>query len=209
MTWVVAHRGGTERFAGNSLDAFADAVAAGVDMIEFDVRRTADGALVVAHDDTVGDRRLAALDGAVTLERLFELTAGRVRLDVELKERGCAREALDLALARHAPGQLVVTSFDPVALREARAGHPQIAGGYIVEDADALAALDSLDVDYIVPRADLVAVGLLDRLDLPALVWTVNEEDEMARLLDDARVAGVITDHPHAALALLGERGRG
>src|SRR3954449_9313110 len=99
MTWVVAHRGGSERFAGNSLDAFADAVAAGVDMIEFDVRRTADGALVVAHDDTVGDRRLAELDGAVTLERLFELTAGRVRLDVELKERGCAQEALDLALA--------------------------------------------------------------------------------------------------------------
>jgi glycerophosphoryl diester phosphodiesterase len=206
MTWVVAHRGGTERFAGNSLDAFADAVAAGVDMIEFDVRRTADGALVVAHDDTVGQRTLAELDSVVTLERLFALTSGRVRLDVELKERGCAQGALDLALAQHEPGQLVVTSFDPVALREARAGHPEIAAGYIVEDADALAALDSLDVDYIVPSADLVAAGLLHRLDLPALVWTVNEEDQMARLLNDARVAGLITDHPHAALALIGNR---
>lgn len=45
-----AHRGGRARAPENTLSAFREAVAAGVDMVELDVQLTADGEVVVFHD---------------------------------------------------------------------------------------------------------------------------------------------------------------
>ena len=50
MTAVFAHRGCTEGFTENTLDAFAEARRVGADGVELDVRLTADGALAVHHD---------------------------------------------------------------------------------------------------------------------------------------------------------------
>lgn len=50
---VCAHRGASGDFPENTIPAFAAAVALGCEMIEFDVRATADGALVLLHDATV------------------------------------------------------------------------------------------------------------------------------------------------------------
>jgi glycerophosphoryl diester phosphodiesterase len=47
----IAHRGLPERAAENSLRGFAMAAALGAEMIETDLRLSADGALVLAHDD--------------------------------------------------------------------------------------------------------------------------------------------------------------
>jgi glycerophosphoryl diester phosphodiesterase len=48
---VVAHRGGAALAPENTFSAFDNAIGLGVDAIEFDVRLTSDGALVVLHDD--------------------------------------------------------------------------------------------------------------------------------------------------------------
>jgi len=50
---VIAHRGGAGLRPENTLAAFEHARALGVDMLEMDMRATADGALVVMHDATV------------------------------------------------------------------------------------------------------------------------------------------------------------
>ena len=50
---VIAHRGGAGLWPENTLHAFEGAAALGADVIELDVRRAADGALVVMHDATV------------------------------------------------------------------------------------------------------------------------------------------------------------
>lgn len=50
---IIAHRGSTsEGLPENSLAAFRDAVAAGADIVEFDVYLTRDGQVVVHHDDS-------------------------------------------------------------------------------------------------------------------------------------------------------------
>lgn len=72
MTINVAHRGDPEHAPESTLPAFAAAVALGVDMIEFDVHRLADGALAVMHDATV-DR---CTDGSGALA---EMTLAQVR----------------------------------------------------------------------------------------------------------------------------------
>jgi len=50
---VHAHAGGDHLHPGNTMLAFAHAVALGVDVLELDTQITADGAIVVIHDDTV------------------------------------------------------------------------------------------------------------------------------------------------------------
>ena len=73
---VVAHRGGAGLWPENTLYAFERAAALGVDVIETDVRATADGELVVIHDEDVGrttdgEGRV----GALTLAELKRLDA--------------------------------------------------------------------------------------------------------------------------------------
>ena len=74
---VIAHRGGAGLWPENTLHAFERAAALGVDVIETDVRATADGELVVIHDSTV--ERTTDGRGAVsrlTLAELKRLDAG-------------------------------------------------------------------------------------------------------------------------------------
>ena len=75
-TWappkVTAHRGGSYERPENTLDAFRNAVAIGADMVEFDVRSTADHRLVVLHDRTLD--RTTNCTGTV-----FQLTFEQVR----------------------------------------------------------------------------------------------------------------------------------
>src|SRR2546430_17148868 len=53
---VVAHRGASATYPENTLEAFEGAVAAGADVVELDVRLTADGVPVILHDLDVGNR---------------------------------------------------------------------------------------------------------------------------------------------------------
>lgn len=50
---VMAHRGGKGLWPENTLYAFEQAAAMGVDVLEMDIHSTSDGVLVVMHDDTV------------------------------------------------------------------------------------------------------------------------------------------------------------
>jgi glycerophosphoryl diester phosphodiesterase len=53
MTAVFAHRGATERYGENTLEAFAEAKRLGADGVELDVHLTSDGALAVVHDPVI------------------------------------------------------------------------------------------------------------------------------------------------------------
>jgi glycerophosphoryl diester phosphodiesterase len=74
---VMAHRGGKGLWPENTLYAFEQAAAMGVDVLEMDLHSTADGALVVMHDDTV-DRTTNGSGPiqSLTLEEIKALDAG-------------------------------------------------------------------------------------------------------------------------------------
>jgi glycerophosphoryl diester phosphodiesterase len=63
---VIGHRGNRAFAPENTVESFAQAVAAGADAIEFDVRVSADGIAVVHHDPTVE----RTTDGHGSIERL-------------------------------------------------------------------------------------------------------------------------------------------
>ena len=50
MTKIIAHRGFSGQYPENTLLAFAKAIETGAEMIELDVRLTADEQIVVIHD---------------------------------------------------------------------------------------------------------------------------------------------------------------
>lgn len=220
---IIAHRGGATAAPENTLAAFAEAVEVGADMIEFDVRRTADGVLVTVHDDDVdgvpvGELTLQELRAhrphapPATAAEVVAWAADRIALDIELKETGCGEEVVALALRHVDPGpRLVITSFLDEALDEVRRAEPRVAVGLIVEGGVAPARavpaerLAGLAPDYLVPSVELVEHGFLghaEQLGMPCLVWTVNDRALMAALLAEPQVAGVITDVPADALAV-------
>ena len=74
---VAAHRGGAALWAENSLHAFRNAIALGVDALEFDLHQTADGEVVVLHDPTL--ERTTTGRGAVRDLKWADLAAVKLR----------------------------------------------------------------------------------------------------------------------------------
>ena len=73
----IAHRGGNEIAPEATIEAFRTALEVGADVLEFDVRTTSDGILVVIHDDRV-DRTTngSGYVNELTLAEIQELDAG-------------------------------------------------------------------------------------------------------------------------------------
>ena len=231
VTAVVAHRGEHHRARENTLEAFAAALALGVDGIEFDVRPTSDGALVVHHDPRVDGRPLSLTpagelpDWVPTLAEVLERTRGVVA-HVELKN---AREPGEVvyddtgALVRAVLAEIegarlerrpVVSCFDLATCARVRAHGADVAVAWLVEGGPLEGALTEahvLELDGLNPHYALVdgpAVARAGELGLALTVWTANAEADLV-WLEALGVDGVITDEPARALALLGRGGTG
>lgn len=150
---VVAHRAGAGLAPENSLAAVDEALAVGADVVEVDVHLTADGELVVCHDNTIerttngkgriGEMtleeirayRIVTADGAVTEEPLPTLgdvlwrINGRCRVLVEVKRtkdaERMAKAIINEVALYQADGWVAVQSFDTEVLAHIhRLGHP-------------------------------------------------------------------------------------
>src|SRR5688500_15264140 len=93
MTLVIAHRGASAYAPENTMPAFELAVRQGADMLELDVQRSADGALVIFHDETTerwdGRQRLA---GDCSLAELQALDIGGAKVATLAEVCAFARE---------------------------------------------------------------------------------------------------------------------
>lgn len=164
-------RGVVDGHEQNTLGSFAGALDAGADWVEVDVRRTADDALVVAHDAAYGDGTFvvdltaeqAAARGTLLLADLLAALPPGAGVSLDLKS--CMEDAARTAdrttasllapVAARAAGTrpLWLTSFDPAALALVREAAPRVPlglltwHGYPVEQAVAAAA--HLDVQVL------------------------------------------------------------
>jgi glycerophosphoryl diester phosphodiesterase len=152
--WIVAHLGARGRAPQNSIQAFEDAVSLGCDAVEFDVRRTSDGRLVVVHDARIGGRSVAASDHGElqarmgherppALEEVLERLAGRIAVDIELKEDGYVELAMELIARWLAPDQYVITSFIDDVLDAARRAVPDVRSGLLLHPRETIEVVRS------------------------------------------------------------------
>ena len=70
---MIAHAGGDQDYPHSTIYAYAQSAAAGADILELDVQLTADGVLIVQHDDTVD--RTTEVSGPVAELTLTEIQA--------------------------------------------------------------------------------------------------------------------------------------
>lgn len=232
MPLISAHRGGCGVEGLAAAEHYRRAIGLGVDYVEFDVRRSLDGVMVICHDScTVSGRRISKFAypdlteelgaDAMTLDGLLDAAAGRVGLHLDLKEPGYEALLVDTVLERCSSDELVITSEDAMVFT-VKSAFPKLRVGLSLgEDmsgaspwAKARVRLGELFPKRRVKdcRADFVAVHrqLADlnvlrycaRESVPAWVWTVDEERDIARFMADSRVTALITDRPDIALRI-------
>lgn len=214
---VVAHRGACRHAAENTVLAAEIAISQGADMIELDVRRTADGVLVVHHDALLHGVPLHDLSydlvrdikpDIARLDELLSTAAGRVMLDVELKESGYEETVLDVLTSHVSIQDVVVTSFCRRALVRMKTLEPSMRTGWIVEGpqpADVLSRFARTGADWLVAEAVSLTPFMIARtrsLDVPLVVWTVNLWSEIDSALRIPGVAAIISDLPDVARAM-------
>jgi glycerophosphoryl diester phosphodiesterase len=225
---VLAHRGANRRERENTIDAFEAAMALGADGVELDVRRTADGVLVVHHDPAIDGGALivaqpfealrAAAPWVPTLpEALAALDGAFVNIEVKCLpwEPDPDPDAVvmqGVAMLVEALGirdRVVVSSFDLGALGSLRALNAHIAAGWLthgqsIEQAAEFAQLRGvpwIHPDVATAAADPAAtVRVARERGLRVDVWTVNDP-AVAVALASAGVDALITDVPDQVLA--------
>ena len=201
---LLGHRGARRYAPENTLEAFDLALAHGCDGFEFDIRRTCDARSVVCHDPklhhhTVAESTYTDLQSAVRslacLEDVLGRYAGRAFLDIELKVPQL-QDVLATALHERQPCDGLVSSFLSDVLEGLRFRDPLIPRGFLFDQGEGLMRWASLDVQYVLPRHDLVSRELVDDVHAAGrriMVWTVNHERDMRRFVDMG-VDGIISD---------------
>ncbi|MFW5969533.1 MAG: glycerophosphodiester phosphodiesterase [Halofilum sp. (in: g-proteobacteria)] len=232
---VTAHRGSSVKAPENTLPALERALADGADAVEIDVRRTADGTLVLWHDSDL--LRLAGRDtpihevtyeslqtfdiGAVrhprffgtrapTLREAIEVLKGRAEIYVDVKsapgEERIADEVVELLQSEGVIGQSAILSNDPRVLARAHELAPELKRVQLAEFI--IGELDRSGFDALALRQNRVSaveVARARRYGHELHVWTVNDPVAMERFID-LGVDNIITDRPDILVERLAER---
>ncbi len=147
---IIAHRGASADATENTMAAFRLAHQQGAQMIELDVRASADGAIVVFHDDTT-ERWNGRLDRVAALpwSQLRQLPVGseqmplldevcawaaahQMQINIEIKAPGIERAVADIVAAAGLNDAVIVSSFYPAILQELRRVAPHLRRGALM-----------------------------------------------------------------------------
>lgn len=238
---VIAHRGASLRAPENTLSAFLLAAQLGADAVELDVQLTADGYVVVCHDRTLDRtttgsglvsahslKEISHLDAGSyfasdfvgervpTLEEVFQIIADGMLIVIEMKSIAKPWNALSEAVVSlireyKLERRVVVSAFNPMALRHVRRIAPEIPVGLIVAPAEPkwLRILFSRLVrfDIIYPHVSLVSREMIRRQHhngSRVMIWTLNEAEQIEKFVRFG-VDGVITDAPEVTRKVIRE----
>lgn len=182
--------------------------------------RTPSGRLIseMSRAEFTGEVGRAALD----LPDLLQMAKGRVGLHIDLKEVGYEADIVRGVLADFAESQFVITSLEDVSISTIKEHFPTVRTGLSLgRDLDNATPWRRLGVrltelfpgrrvaacraDFVAVHKQLAALRVLAycaRKSVPAWVWTLENEVDLARFWTDPRVSAVITNRPDLALSL-------
>ncbi len=146
----IAHRGASAYAPENTVEAFEEAIVRNADMIEFDLRRTSDGVIVVYHDSHIdladGSKQavsrmtyseLAEYTGKAgfklaTFERVLSDFGPRIAMNIEVKIGGFERELIKMLKCSSPEFRPVISSFKPQIIRQVKRIDPSALTGLVV-----------------------------------------------------------------------------
>jgi glycerophosphoryl diester phosphodiesterase len=228
-TKIIAHRGASAQAPENTLAAFQLALDLQSDGIELDVMLTADKQVVVIHDDTV-DRTTngSGRVGDLTLEEILTLDAGegekvptlpevldrfggKFLINIELKNYTSIFDDLPIKVAKLVQSRgleenVLLSSFNPFNISRVRNRLPDTRLGLITQPQQAQRWIwRFFNYDSLHPHFEDVDAALVSDMharNRQVNVWTVDDPQEMKRLVD-LDVDGIITNDPKKAREVL------
>jgi glycerophosphoryl diester phosphodiesterase len=214
----IGHRGACGYRPENTLASIEHAINLRCHFTEIDVRRTADGMLVLLHDERVdrttdGQGSIAelALEDAQkldagsnqkvpTLEETLAIASGRIGLILELKVPGLTYDACATVRGSGFNGSVIYASFLHEELQHVRRIDPKAQTlalfKRLPEDPGATAI--SLQATHVGVRIDTVTKPLVHRLHdarLLVFVYTIDKPAAIKRM-KMLGVDGIISDFP-------------
>ncbi|MFH6998242.1 glycerophosphodiester phosphodiesterase [Flavobacterium sp. FlaQc-57] len=216
----IGHRGAGYE-PENTLKAFQKALDLNADGIELDVHLSADGYLIVIHDETI-DRTtkgkglvntfsLSELKSFLiddqyqipTLKDVFDLVDKKCLINIELKGLGTASKVVSLIEEYISEknwnyNHFIVSSFDWNMLQET--SNLNIAIGVLTEDDldKALAFAEKIKAKAINPDFQLLNANNVKEIQekgFLVLPWTVNDKEDIQKI-KSYNVDGIISDFP-------------
>tara|TARA_B100000678_G_scaffold241256_1_gene212199 strand:- start:239 stop:925 length:687 start_codon:yes stop_codon:yes gene_type:complete len=222
---IISHRGKIDLSSSeNDLIGIQEAINLGVDMVEFDVRKTSDEVLVCHHDAKVNGVSVSNItynslknsnERLCKLDEVLSLCKGKIGVNLEIKEEGFETKAVDLLVADFSYDDIFVTSFIPSVIRSVKAQDSKIVSGLLLGDAmsyqvfyrivkEAISMNDFYysKADFISPYYKIYEMGLMynfQKNGVPIQLWTVNELKLLKDLIN-SDIHSVVTDVPSQIL---------
>jgi glycerophosphoryl diester phosphodiesterase len=222
---AIGHRGAAAHAPENTVASFDEAIRLGAKAVEFDLRMSADGSLIVLHDDTV-DRTTNAHGPLTALSRIdllridagswfhHRFAAARIpTLEEALRAIGPhARPVIELKVPIPADLLLhtlrrfdleqdaIVLSFEPQWLIPLRTASRDLALGVLAEhwSEDLPTTAKMLDAELLALHVDILGPAQIAAAHEKSLeVWTFTANDiGMVAACAALGVSGIITDRP-------------
>lgn len=238
---ILAHRGASYDAPENTIAAFTLAREMGADGIELDTMLSRDGVPVVIHDLTLDNttdgsglvrdhdvRTLKTLDAGShfdlnfhderipTLDEALDAIGPELIVNIEMKTPDWRSDGLERAVARairrhNAAERVIVSSFNPLALRRFRALAPDVPLGYLYTPDGPLYLrygwlMIGLPHEARHPHHSMIDARYMNWAranGYKVRAWTVDDPARI-RALRDLGVDAIITNRPALALEALG-----
>ncbi|HFU4025857.1 TPA: glycerophosphodiester phosphodiesterase family protein [Streptococcus suis] len=221
---LVAHRGGGDLGAENTIAGILAAAEEGVAWSEIDIQRTKDGHYVLNHDGdfqrVAGDSRSSsemtlaeiqelqvadAFDTSrpaqpvPTIEEVIEASKGKIGLFIELKGKTADKQMVDdiVAIVKSygVEKEVALLSLDYSLITYIEETYPEMVSGYLYYFS--IGQTGDLQGDYLImeeAEASPEKVADLKAQGKKVIVWTVNTEESIQRFVN-SEVDGIITDY--------------
>ncbi len=223
---VYGHRGSSAAAPENTLEALGLARDQGADGVELDVRRSADGILVLHHDASLADGRIVSatdhgdLPASVpTLGAALDICGGMI-VNIEIKnipgeadfDATCrlADDVVELLDTRGGGDRVLVSCFHLATIDRVKERAPSTPTGFLtlVDPTPADSVRLAADRGHDAIHPDLLLVDAAGVASAPAAglavnTWTVDEPEDL-RSLAALGVDGVVTNVPDIALRVFG-----
>ncbi len=221
---LIAHRGGGDLGAENTLYSIKKAIDKKVDWTEIDVQRSADGQYVINHD--VNFKRVAGVNkkpsemtlaeikqlqikdafepnnppqAVATLAEILDLAKGKIGVFVELKGKTADTQMVDdvvkMIKAKNMLDETVLLSLDYDIIEYSEKHYPEMKTGYLYFFS--VGDIRKLQGDYLIMEereATLDNINAIHQSGKKAVVWTVNTPESIDKFIH-SEVDGIITDH--------------
>jgi glycerophosphoryl diester phosphodiesterase len=219
----IAHRGAKAYEPENTLQAFQKALNLNSDGIELDVHLSADGHIIVMHDETIDKMTngkgnintytLSELKSFLvadkhqipTLNEVFDLVNKKCFINVELKNADTSKHVVSLIeeyinTKDWNYDHFIISSFDWNALKVVHKLNSNIPIGVLTEEnlATALAFAELIKAKAIHPDFQLLNEAKVSKIQEKGFLvfpWTVNSEEDIQKV-KSYHVNGIISDNP-------------